>query len=439
MPRFFHAGNGTTWEFLSVIKKGQTMGNELLALLEYIEQERGISRESTVKALENAILTASRKSIHPASDLKIKIDPPTGKIEAWARLEVVETAPNCDQLVISRAKERFPDVKVGDFVDWEVTPRNFGRIAAQTARQAMIQQLRRAEKENVQEEFADRIGQIVYGTVRRFEAGNIVIDFQKAEGIMPAKEKIHDEQYMTGDRINALLVKVDINASGPSLVVSRAKPEFVVKLFEREVTEIHDGLVKIERISREPGKRTKIAVSTSDPRIDPVGACVGMRGTRVRRITEELGNERIDIIPYDDDIKKFAANALQPAKVLNVDVNEEKHELIVTVNEEQSKIAFGRKAQNVRLSARLLGWSITIRSEGGKEKKEEKTDINAKVKQAAAALAETLGVSLETANLLVPNGFVTVDGVKAADITTLLAIPGINQEEIQESLERLNS
>jgi len=412
------------------------MSNELLTILEYIEQERGISRESMIKALESAILTASRKSIHPANDLKIKIDPPTGKIQAWAHLEVVADAPNCDQLILARARERFPDVKVGDFVDWEVTPRNFGRIAAQTARQAMIQQLRRAEKENVQEEFADRVGQIIYGTVRRFEAGNIIIDFQKAEGIMPAKEKIHDEQYMPGDRINALLQKVDINAPGPSLIVSRSAPEFVLRLFEREVSEIHDGLVTIKGIAREPGKRTKIAVASSDSRIDPVGACVGMRGTRVRRITEELGSERIDIVPYDADIRKYAANALQPARVMGIDVNEKTHELQVTVNEEQSKIAFGRKAQNVRLAAKLIGWSITICSD---TESSGTLSMDEKVHQAAVELGEALGVSIKNALLLVTHGFVTLDGIKAAEADTILAIDGIDQEELKQALERLNS
>ena len=203
------------------------MANELLTILEYIEQERGISRNSLVKALETAILTASRKSIHPANDLRVVIDPRTGSIQAWARLTVVEENPNNDQIALERAQERFPGVVVGEVVDWEVTPRNFGRIAAQTARQAIVQQIRRAEKENVLEEFADRVGQIINGTVRRFEGGNVIIDFQKAEGIMYAKEKVHDEQYMPGDRINVLLQKVDINAAGPSLIVSRASADFV--------------------------------------------------------------------------------------------------------------------------------------------------------------------------------------------------------------------
>ena len=411
------------------------MANELLTVLEYIEQERGISRESLIKALETAILTASRKSIHPASELKVRIDPPTGKIQAWAVLEVVESNPTCDQLLLARAKERFPDVKVGDKVDWEVTPSNFGRIAAQTARQTITQQLRKAEKENVQVEFAERIGQIINGTVRRFEGGSIIIDFQKAEGIMPAKEKIHEEQYMPGDRINALLINVDINSSGPSLIVSRATPDFVIKLFEREVAEIHDGIVKIMGIAREPGRRTKIAVRSEDPRIDPVGACVGIRGTRVRNITDELGNERVDIVPYDTDLAKYAANALLPAKVQSVEIDEARHELMVTVNEEQSKIAFGRKAQNVRLSAKLLGWNITLKNESSE--RIAPPSIAEQLKTAAAKLASDLGVSEETAFKLVSNGFVTLDGIIAADRATLLAIDGIDTAEVEKALDAL--
>ena len=413
------------------------MANELLTVLEYIEQERGISRESLIKALETAILTASRKSIHPASELKVKIDPPTGKIQAWAVLEVVDSNPNCDQLLLARAKERFPGVKVGDKVDWEVTPSNFGRIAAQTARQTIIQQLRKAEKENVQEEFAERVGQIINGTVRRFEGGSIIIDFQKAEGIMPAKEKIHEEQYMPGDRINALLINVDINSAGPSLIVSRATPDFVVKLFEREVAEIHDGVVKIMGIAREPGRRTKIAVSSDDPRIDPVGACVGIRGTRVRNITDELGNERVDIVPYDTDLAKYAANALLPAKVQSVEIDEAKHELQVTVNEEQSKIAFGRKAQNVRLSAKLLGWNITLKNESSE--RIAPPSIDEQIKAAAAKLAVELGVREETAALLVKNGYVTLDGIRAAERAALLAIDGIDASELEKALDAMQN
>ncbi len=412
------------------------MSNELLQILDYIEQERGISRDSLIRALENAILIGSRKSIHPANDLSVKIDPSNGAIRAWARLEVVKENPTCDQLVIARAKERYPDVKIGETVDWEVTPHNFGRIAAQTARQAMIQQLRKAEKENVQEEFSDRVGTILNGTVRRFDAGSIIIDFQRAEGIMPSKEKIHGEQYQAGERINAYLQKVDINSAGPSLIVSRSCPEFVLKLFEREVSEIHDGVVVIKGIAREAGNRTKVAVASTDPRVDPVGSCVGMRGNRVRNITAELGMERIDIVPWDADIRKYAVNALLPAKVQSVEVNEAKHELVVHVTEEQSKLAFGKKAQNVRLCSKLLGWNITIRNE---EPKDEKGSIQDQLRLAAERLAGELEISVKTADLLISNGYVTVDGVKEAGRDTLLELDGINADEINHAFERLDA
>ncbi len=413
------------------------MANELLTILQYIEQERGISRESLIQALESAILTGAHKSIHPASELQVKIEPTTGQIRAWATLEVVSERPNYDQLALERAKERYPDAKVGDKVQWEVTPQNFGRIAAQTARQAILTQLRRVEKENVQAEFSDRVGQIINGTIRRFEAGNVIIDFQKAEGIMPSKEKIHDEQYMQGDIIRTLLLRVDTNTSGPSLIVSRACPEFVTALFKREIVEIRDGVVKIMGIAREPGKRTKIAVMSTDSRIDPVGACVGMRGQRVKNITNELGNERIDIVPYNSDICKYAINALQPAKVQSVEVNEAKHELTVRVTDEQSKLAFGKKAQNVRLCSKLIGWNITIRNESMAKGGDTTPSISEQLKKATAQLANDAGISEKTASLLVNNGYVTVDGLKVADPSALLEIEGIDAKEIQDALDRL--
>ncbi len=410
------------------------MSNELLTILEYIERERGISRELLIRALESAILTASRKSIHPANDLQVKIDPATGQIQAWARLEVVESMPNCNQLVLARAREKFPDAKVGDVVDWEVTPSNFGRIAAQTAKQAIMQQLRKAEKETVSEEFSGQIGQIINGVVRRFEGGNIIIDFQRAEGLLSNREKVHGEQYMVGDRINALLLRVDTQSAGPSLIVSRTHPDFIIRLFEREVAEIHDGVVSIMGIAREPGKRTKIAVKSNDPRVDPVGACVGMRGLRVRNITNELGSERIDIIPYDEDIVRYAMNSLQPARVQSVEVHEDRHELVVHVAADQSKIAFGKNAQNVRLSSKLIGWNINLRQEGETPHAET---IEEKIVKAGRALAGVLGISDETGIQLVRHGYVTLDGVKAAGRAALLEVEGIDRDEINQAFDRL--
>ncbi len=405
------------------------MNNELLTILQYIEQERGISRAMLVKALETAILSASRKSIHPASNLTVRIDPENGSIKAWAKLEVVEENPTCDQLLLERARERFPEVRAGEVIDWEVTPRNFGRIAAQTAKQAIMQQLRQAEKNTVQEMFADKVGQIITGTVRRFENGNTIIDFQRAEGIMSSRDRVHGEQYMPGDIINVVLTKIDTFTSGPSLIVSRTAPELVRCLFEREVSEIRNGLVEIMGLSREPGSRSKIAVRSTDPRIDPVGACVGVRGVRVQNITQELNGERIDIVPWDENIAQYTINALQPAKVQSVEVDETRHELVVHVTEDQSKLAFGKKAQNVRLCSRLIGWNISILIEGG---------IEEKINRAALTLASQLKVSTKTADKLVRSGYVTLAGVEAAEPAMLLNIEGIDQQELNAALARLH-
>ena len=409
------------------------MNSELLATLEYIEQERGISKEQLVDAVEKAILTASRKSIHPASNLAVKLDRHSGEIKAWAKLEVVGTFPNNDQITIEKAKEKYPDAKIGDVIDWEVTPRNFGRIAAQTARQAILQQLRKAEKAIVKEEYDEKVGEIVNGVVKRIEAGAIIVDLQKSEGIIAAKDKVPGEQYMVGERINALLVKVDTLVSGPSLILSRSNPGFVRKLFEREVSEIHDGVVEIAGIAREAGMRTKIAVRSNDPRIDPVGACVGMRGMRVRNITSELGNERVDIIRYEEDIKTYAANALHPAQLESISVDEDRRMLTIRVNSENSRLAFGKKAQNVRLAQKLIGWNINfvtdddVREESFEEKKT----------QCISQLSAELGIAPEKAELLVNNGYLTLEGLKTAGISDIAAIQGIDEATVNAIAERL--
>ena len=412
------------------------MNNELLNILEYIEQERGINREQLVGALEAAILSASKKSIHPANDITVKIDPRTGDIRAWAKLEVVDQLPNSDQLTIARAQERYPDVKVGDVIDWEVTPRNFGRIAAQSAKQAIKQQLNKAEKDIVCAEFNNRIGRLISGTVSQFDSGSLIISFGKAQGILSSKEKIPGEQYMPGENIHAVLLKIDTETSGPSLIVSRSHPDFVRALFEREVTEIHDGTVEIMGISREVGSRSKVAVRSNDERIDPVGACVGVRGTRVKEITKELGNERIDIVPWSDDIKQYAANALQPATIQSVVVNEAKRELVVHVTPEQSKLAFGKRAQNVRLSSKLIGWNINIQiDEPGKNT----VSLEDRIQKAVDTLAADTGLDKATASALVSRGYLSAGDLLDADAEELMNIPGVDADALQQTLDELNA
>ncbi len=401
------------------------MNNELLTILEYLEQERGISREKLVEAIEKAILNASRKSIHPATNLDVKIDLTTGNIKVWALLEVVKENPTDDQILIETAKTRFPKTKNGETVKWEVTPRNFGRIAAQTAKQTILQQLRKAEKAIVQEEFSSKLGEIVSGIVRRFEAGNIIVDFGKAEGILSHRDKMPGDSYAQGDRLCAILKAVEGLGSGPSLILSRSAPEFVLKLFEREVSEVHDGIVTIIKIAREAGLRSKIAVASKDPNIDPIGACVGMKGMRVKNVTGELNGEKIDIVKYDDDLRAFAANALQPATIKSIDIDQVAKSLNIKVAPDQLSLAIGKRGQNVRLTTKLLDWKINIVGEEDHHAAfEEQLDLTIKT------LSESTGISAESAKILINNGYLTIEGVKAADIADISKIEGLSEEDI---------
>ena len=327
-----------------------------------------------------------------------------------------------------------PDVKLGDVVEWEVTPSNFGRIAAQTARQAIMQQLRKAEKDIVRDEYIDKVEHIVNGIVRRIESGNIIVDLGKAEGILTAKHKIFGEHYMPGDRINALLLKVDTLSAGPSLILSRTAPEFVVRLFEREVSEIHDGVVEVMGIAREAGSRSKIAVRSKDNRVDPIGACVGMRGMRVKNITTELGGERVDIIRYDEDIRTYAINAMQPAKPSAIQVDKEKRSLDVMVTPDQSKLAYGKKAQNVRLCAKLLGWSINIHTLNEENKEES---FEEKIARAVQDLSAALEVDTAIAEILVSHGFLTLEGLREAGPDEIRAIDGLDEEDVRQIIAAL--
>ncbi len=407
--------------------------NELLVMLDYYEREKGISRSRIVAALEAAILTASKKSIHPAKNLSIKINGVTGNIEAWAKLKVVDANPNNDQILLETVIEKYPDAQIGDIIEWEVTPKDFGRIAAQSAKQGIADQLKKAEKDTMLEEFESRIGEIITGQVKSIEKnGDISIQFNKTVGIIPRAERIKDEIFGAGDMVNVLLLSISIDSKSnkAQLICSRSTPEFVVKLFEREVTEIHEGIVEIMGIAREAGMRTKISVKSNDERVDPVGSCVGVKGTRVRNITNELGQEKIDIIPYSDNIAQYTINALLPAKVQSVEVRDEQNEVIVHVNEDQSKLAFGKKAQNVRLCSKLINRAVNLQTEN---------PLEAKIVEAANKLARDFGVSVGTANRLVRAGYVTVDGIKEAGLQSLLEIDKINTEEITAAFEKMNA
>ncbi len=415
------------------------MKSELLTYLMTLEQERGISRESIIDSIEKALLSAGRKSIHPASELEVKINAATGEIKAWATLEVVDKVPGNDEILLAKAQAVYPDVQIGERIKWEVTPRDFGRIAAQNARQAILQQLRRAEKDTVREEFQSHVGEILTGTVKRFEAGGLVVDLGKVEGVIPGKERIRGEQFINGDTINALLLTVDSVGSGPSLILSRSAPEFIEALFKREVAEIRDGIVEIKAIARDAGNRTKMAVYSDNPNVDPVGACVGMRGMRVKNVTGEFGGdsaERIDIVQWVPDILQVAKEALKPADVISADFAEDGESINAVLTEDESRKAYGRRAANLKLAQRLVGRQINIIVAATEEESNDSFEV--KQAKAVTSLANELGVTNVVAEKLVAGGFLSVEQLREAEIADIEAIEALEDDEIDAVLDALD-
>jgi N utilization substance protein A len=393
------------------------MNGELVAILNYLEKERGINRETLFQTLESALLSASRKSVGPAKEVRIHIDRKTCDIKAFATVLVAEhVTSKHDEISLQDAKKLKNDAKVGDQLEIEVTPQNFGRIAAQTAKQAILQKIRQAERNIVFEEYRDRAGDIINGTIRRFERGDIIVDLGRAEAAMPARERITTEIYQVGDQLRALVLSVQDNPSGPSIVLSRSHPNFVRRLFELEVSEIADGTVEIKGIAREAGFRSKIAVVSRDPKVDPVGACVGMRGARVKNIVRELAGEKIDIVRWSDDVKTYVNNALSPAKLSKVEIDPTHPNVVhVTTEADQLSLAIGKRGQNVRLSSKLLGWKIDIQKDEGNITFEEK------VARAIQNLAAVPGIGKENADKLVQAGFLNIEGILAAEVSDIEA------------------
>ena len=377
------------------------MTNDIVALIEYYEKEKGIDREKVVAALEFAFISAYRKMV-PGADaietLRAAVDTKKGETKIYAILTVVAGRRTHGQIQPSpplhRPQEK-PQAQLGDTQEFNVTPKDFGRIAVQTAKQTMMQRLRQAEKEMIYEEFKDRAGDVVSGTVRRFERNDVMIDLGKFEGIMPNRERVQGEDYNIGDRIRAYVLAVENEGRGPEIILSRSHPNFVRRLFEAEVNEISDRTVEIRGIAREAGFRTKVAVWSSDPKVDPVGACVGMRGARVKNIVRELNNEKVDIIRWSEDPKEFVREALKPAELRSITVDEANHTVHVTVDEIDLSKAIGRKGQNARLSSRLMGWDVQVRRDESKEEQ-----FKEKIGGAAHTLGEQLGITDELANKL---------------------------------------
>jgi len=296
------------------------MNADFLAVLEFWEREKGINRDVLVGAVQAALLSAAKKAVGPARELRVEIDQKNGDIKAFAKLIVSEKViSQHDQISVFDARRIKPDAKVGDELEKEVTPTNFGRVASQFAKQALMQHIRRAEKQLIFTEFKDRVGDIISGTVRRFERSDVLVDLGKYEALLPNRERVPTEEYQVGERIRCYVKAVEQGPHGPEIILSRADPRFVIKLFQLEVSEINDGTIEIKGIAREPGFRTKLAVWTRDEKVDPVGACVGLRGQRVKNIVRELNNEKVDIIRWDSHVRTFITNALAPAIVIRVE------------------------------------------------------------------------------------------------------------------------
>jgi len=399
-----------------------------------MEKEKGISRADMIEAISTAIAGAAQKGIGAGQDIRVVINPKTGALKAWSVLQVVDSVGDESlEIHIEKARQINPEVQLGETVEKEIDPAFLGRIAAQTARQAIMQRIRQFEKDRIYDDYKDTVGDIVTGTVRRRERGDLIVDIGKAEAILPPRERVPGEDYAPGESIRCLLLKIEQTNRGPDIILSRSNINFVRRLFELEVTEIADGTVSIEAMAREAGYRTKIAVNSSDPKVDPVGACVGARGARVKTIVRELGGEKIDIIRYYQDPIQLLEEALKPAIPKNIKVNESDRRIHFEVAEDDLSIAIGRRGFNAKLTSRLLGWKLDI----GKEEKEA-VGFDEKVAKAVEGLNMIPGIAPAIAERLVTIGFVSPDafeGVSASDLEDA----GFTQEEAQDVISRVDA
>ncbi|HEV2394330.1 MAG TPA: transcription termination factor NusA [Verrucomicrobiae bacterium] len=400
------------------------MNADFLAVLEFWEREKGINREILVGAVEEALLSAAKKAVGPARELRVVIDQKTGDIRAFAKLIVSEKViSKHDQISVFDGRRIKPDAQVGEELEVEVTPVGFGRIAAQYAKQALMMQIRRAEKALIFTEFKDRVGDIISGTVRRFERSDVLVDLGKYEALLPNRERVPSEEYQVGERIRCYVKAVEQGPHGPEIILSRSDPRFVLKLFQLEVSEINDGTIEIKGIAREPGFRTKLAVWTRDEKVDPVGACVGLRGQRVKNIVRELNNEKVDIIRWDPNVRMFITNALAPAKLKSFEIDETNKRVKIIVSEDQLSLAIGKRGQNARLTSKLTGWQVDIVAEVVVTKGFEE-----KVAEAVELLASIPGISREQADVLVHHGLTRLEDLLQADVSDLAGIAQVGEQ-----------
>jgi len=381
-----------------------------------------------IQAIESAIQQVARKSLEVSDKLRVEIDSKTLALKAFDKLYVTDDDTGIGFISVRKARAIDKGAQPGDWVEVEVSPAKLGRIAAQTARQMILQKIREAERKNVYDEYKDRIGDIVSGTVRQIAHRDLIIDLGRTEAILPAKECIPTEEYNIGDRVRAYVHRVQTSVTtGPSIFLSRACPEFVKTLFRLEVAEIADGIVEVMSVARDPGYRSKIAVKTLDEKVDPVGACVGLKGIRVRNIVRELNGEKIDIVRWNDDIKQYVTQALAPARLESITIDPAHHRLVhVLVTSDQLSLAIGKHGQNVRLTSKLTGWRVEVKKVG------QTASFETQRESAIAELAEVLDIPEATATLLVNNGFLTMDGIVEVDVSYLREVTGLDEQVTRE-------
>src|SRR5471032_559760 len=401
---------------------------ELLQIADAVAREKSIDRGIVIAAMEDAIAKAARSRYGAETDVHAEIEPKTGDLRLTRHMLVVEAVENSsNQITLEDARKRHPAAQVGDTIADPLPPLEYGRIAAQSAKQVIVQKVREAERDRQYAEYKDRIGEIVNGSVKRVEYGNIVVDLGRGEGIVRRDQAIPRENFQVGDRIRSYIYDVRREAKGPQIMLSRAHGGFMAKLFAQEVPEVYDGVIEIRAIARDPGSRAKMAVVSNDSSIDPVGACVGMRGSRVQAVVAELQGEKIDIIPWSPDEAAFLVNALAPAEVTKVVMDEEDERVEVVVPDEQLSLAIGRRGQNVRLASQLTGWQIDIMTESQESERRQR-----EFAERTLLFQEALDVDEVIAQLLVTEGFATVEDVAYVEPDEIAAIEGFDEDTAEE-------
>lgn len=397
------------------------MVSDLAKMIEQVSREKGVDPRVLISALEEAVKAAARKKHGPDYELEVSYNEEAGEIEVFEFKEVVEEVSNKHlEVSLDEAKQLDPESEPGDSLGIKMDTDTFGRIAAQSAKQVIMQRLKEAERDIVYDDFKDRRGEIINGIVQRFDRGAIIVNLGRTEAELPAKEQVPRELYKQGDRIRAYILEIRQFSRGPQIILSRTHPNFVAALFENEVPEIAEGIVEIVQVSREPGSRSKIAVKSRDSDVDPVGACVGMKGRRVQAVVQELRGEKIDIVPYDSDPAKFICNALAPAEITRVIVDENNRSMEVVVADDQLSLAIGKKGQNVRLASRLTGWRLDVVGE---------TAYNKNLKDGFRSLLDLPGVGERLATELHEEGFRSAEDIARASAADLMEVSGIDEEK----------